>query len=106
MDVRDTVVPITPDEARASRLTTIPSAVIACFNAEIASNLRGKRATVSQPKIVSAICTAMPGASRSAIFDNGWLDVDPLYERAGWKVIYNKPGYNENYDASWVFEAP
>jgi hypothetical protein len=44
--------------------------------------------------------------SRQVIFANHWLDIEPIYEEAGWKVVYDKPGYNEDYKASFRFTPP
>ena len=45
------------------------------------------------------------GLKRQDIFDNHWLDVEDLYRKNGWKVDYDKPGYNESYNAYFVFSA-
>lgn len=31
--------------------------------------------------------------------------LDAVYEKAGWKVSYDKPGYNESYDPYFKFTA-
>jgi hypothetical protein len=43
------------------------------------------------------------GLKRNEIFKNHWLDVEEIYEEAGWQVAYDKPGYNETYEASFEF---
>ena len=40
---------------------------------------------------------------RKEIYDKNWLDVEDVYESAGWKVEYDKPGYNENYEPTFTF---
>lgn len=40
---------------------------------------------------------------RQEIFDNCWLDVEDIFEEVGWKVVYDKPGYNESYPANFEF---
>lgn len=42
--------------------------------------------------------------SRQEVFDNGWLDFEDIYREVGWKVTYDKPGYNENYKPYFIFE--
>jgi len=49
-------------------------------------------------KKVIAACVA-----EANIFDNHWLDVEPIFEDCGWKVEYDKPGFNENYPATFKF---
>ena len=41
--------------------------------------------------------------TRATIFDNNWLDIEPTYRKAGWKVIYDGPAYCENYPATFTF---
>ena len=42
--------------------------------------------------------------SKDMIFENHWLDFEPIFRKAGWKVSYDKPGYGENYKALFIFE--
>ena len=39
---------------------------------------------------------------------NSWVqgvwDFEPIYEKAGWKVSYDGPGYNESYDGYYIFK--
>jgi hypothetical protein len=46
---------------------------------------------------------AAKGLNRNEIFKKGWLDVEEIYGKAGWKVEYDKPGYNEDYAAHFIF---
>ena len=39
--------------------------------------------------------------SRRGIFDLGYLDIEDLYTK--WNVEYDKPGYNESYQAYFIF---
>lgn len=103
--------PITPQEAKSKKSATIPSEVVNAFNQLITERLRGKSATFTQNEVVYKILENMDVA-RNDIFDNGWLDIEPLFEKAGWKVEYDKPGFNvikkpkrnETYDAKFIFE--
>lgn len=36
-------------------------------------------------------------------FRPGELDIEPVFERAGWSVKFDRPGFNEFYDAYFVF---
>jgi hypothetical protein len=47
----------------------------------------------------------MPDVERGEIFHRGWLDVEDAYRAEGWTVVYDKPGYNESYAASFTFSA-
>lgn len=40
---------------------------------------------------------------RGMLFDKHYLDIEPIYEEAGWEVEYDKPAYCETYDANFTF---
>lgn len=91
--------PITPDEAGTAKV--IPDEVITAFNETIALHFDGRASNFTTIEIVSAI--VKKGISRKVIFDNHYLDVEPIFEAVGWKVVYDKPGYNESYEANFTF---
>jgi hypothetical protein len=35
-----------------------------------------------------------------------WLDIEDIFEKAGWIVQYDSPGYNESYDGFFIFNFP
>ncbi len=45
-----------------------------------------------------------PLDARAVVFAKGWLEVEDIYRKAGWKVKYDKPAYSENYPATFKFE--
>lgn len=71
----------------------------------------GKEAVILQDEIIERIRwggpidgnTKEPVITRQDIFDKGWLNFEYAYEAVGWKVEYDKPGYNEDYPASFTF---
>ncbi len=99
--------PVTPQEALKLKESKIPDYVFAAFNELISENIVHGRAKVNQPKVVERIIREAKELGidllRSDIYSNGWLDVEDVYRKAGWKVEYDKPGYNESYDAYFVF---
>ena len=42
--------------------------------------------------------------TRSMIFEKHWLDFEDIYRKAGWFVNFDKPAYNETYDAFFEFK--
>jgi hypothetical protein len=99
--------PITPGEASKRKLKDIPDFVIEAFNDLIVRKFSGSQATVKQDEVVELIMEkakeAKVDVTRDQLFENHWLDVEPYFMRAGWKVDFDKPGYNESYDAYFVF---
>lgn len=92
--------PIKPNEIIANR--NIPCKVFDVFNELIAKNYDHGQATVFQEDVVRLIKFKLKCTSKE-IFDNGWLNIEDFYAKAGWTVIYDKPGYNEDYKANFVF---
>jgi hypothetical protein len=96
--------PIKPSEVANIRNANIPEFVFSAFNELIAKNFSGKQALVMQNSAISLIIALSPEPiSREKIFAERWLDVENAYEQAGWKVVYDKPAYNESYEANFTF---
>lgn len=93
--------PITPKKARKSKIKVIPSFVIICINVMITKNYKNGYSKFRQDDLVSLIEETIPEGTK---FDRSWLDFEPIYENVGWKVTYDKPGYNESYPATFEFE--
>lgn len=96
--------PMSPAEAMELQVQQIPDEVFIAFNALIAQDLSNGRATVKQNDVVARL--EGQGMNRREIYDRHWLDVEDSYRALGWKVLYDKPGYNETYDAFFEFHAP
>jgi hypothetical protein len=97
------VKPISPHEVLPRRLELIPPIVFEIFNELITKNFDGRRASVAQCDVVERLIAQ--GHERSAIYENRWLDIETYYKKAGWRVHYDKPAYNESYAPFFVFEA-
>lgn len=96
-----TVEALAPHEVASALKASMPDAVLESFNALIAENFNGSSATVYQKDVVSRL--EQLGHSRAKVFDKGWLNVEDIYRARGWKVVYDKPGYCESYDAHFTF---
>jgi len=95
--------PISPDNIVELKLNTIPDVVIESFNVMIPRKWNGYSSTITQDEIIDEI-QKKSNYSRSEIFKNKWLDVEDIYRAEGWVVIYDKPGYNETYPATFEFK--
>lgn len=94
--------PIRPGEVALLSQQVIPPEVFDAFNELIAKGWDGVSATVVQGDAVVLACKNL-GIVREA-FDSKWLNVESAYARHGWKVVYDKPGYNESYPATFTFK--
>jgi len=94
--------PLSPASVEKAKAREIPSVVIEIFDGLITENWSDGEAVVGQNEAVKRIAERLK-ISRQAVFDRGLLDVMSVYERAGWKVAYDKPGFNETYEATFTF---
>lgn len=95
------VSPIRPENIVVEKGKIIPDKVIDIFNKLIAQNWNGRSAIVQQKSIVAALVEQ--GFDRGEIYSKQWLDVEDIFRAVGWTVAYDKPGYNESYEASFKF---
>lgn len=94
------VKPITPKEVAKLQAEILPDVVIDVVNRLIAENMDGLQAVVLQKDIVDRV------KDQHGTFSQKWLNFEPLFRRAGWKVTYAKPAYNETYEPTFTFTAP
>lgn len=95
--------PISPNQIEVFNL--IPDNVIFAFNELISKNFDGTTSKVNQSDVLDKIQYLM-NCERKTIFENNWINIDNMYKKAGWNVTYNKPSYDENFEAHWIFRKP
>lgn len=98
------VKPISPKDIIENLDKTIPSVVIQSVNNLLSKKYRGTEAIILQDEIISEIISLDNSFTSRQIFDNKMLDFEDLYCKNGWSVRYDKPGYNENYKARFIFK--
>jgi hypothetical protein len=95
--------PISPDQVCAAKEKLLPPEVIEAFNELIAKRWNGSASTFSQNSVINLISTKLDLENREIIFKEHLLDVEDIYRAKGWRVTYDKPGYNETYPATFTF---
>ena len=95
------VAPITPQEVAELKVSLIPDEIIAVINKVIAKNFDGSRSRFKQEELLEAI-TSSTSYARHQVFTNKWLDFEDIYRKHGWDVSYDKPAFNETYDATFT----
>lgn len=97
--------PITPQEAKEQLIKAYPDYVIEGINNAINNNYFGQSSfTIKQDDIIKEILNVAPdNVTRGMIFDKHWLDFEEIYTKFGWSIKYDKPAYNESYDAFFEF---
>jgi hypothetical protein len=99
------VKPIAPSEVSAAQVALFPDFVMETWNTAIAKNWSGNQSHILQDDIIHELIAASPGLiDRGDVFARHWLDIEDLYRAEGWAVEYDKPAYNESYDACFVFK--
>jgi hypothetical protein len=99
------VKPLSPDEAADKAQSEMPDFVIEAVNNLLQKELHQGYATLRQEDVMKEIMRLAPeGTKRQDVFDNKWLDFEPIFEKAGWSVEYDKPGYNESYEPTFDFK--
>jgi hypothetical protein len=104
---------ITPKELEVKPIT-FPDYVVNAFNKLIAekyekARLSGSKITftIKQSEAIDEIMTQArllkwKGVTKDKIFREHYLDVEKFYEQSGWKMVFDKPGWDENYEAYWT----
>lgn len=105
--------PIRPEQVPQIRRARLLDEVVAAFNELIARNIHRRQVTILQKEVVALIISKLQqrpdwsGKSAAQIeaelFRSNMLDVEDTFREAGWQVVYDKPGYNESYDAFFTF---
>ena len=95
--------PIKPNEVQDEKNAKIPDAVIACVNEMIVENWHEHKARIGQDALLKRVLSRDADITKEEIFANHWFDFEPLFRKVGWDVVYDKPAYNESYEASFTF---
>lgn len=95
--------PITPNEVIEHKSTIIPDFIIEIFNDLIAKNFSNGSSKIYLEEVNKELYSRKKFSSDKA-FKEKWFDVEDIYREAGWKVNYDQPGYNENYEAFYTFK--
>lgn len=98
------ITPIKPSEVFEAKRISFPDFVLIAFNSLITEHWDGYRSVIRQKAVVARIIEESRGTTNpNQIFEKKWLDVEDIYRKEGWEVEHDKPGYNENYEAFFVF---
>ena len=102
--LKEPVQPITKQKAQEQKASRIfPDFVIQAFNECIAESQVKNSGVVMQKDVLKRIMKLGNIRKSQKVFDEHWLDVEDHYRKAGWKVSFDQPGYNESYEASYTF---
>lgn len=95
---------LSPNEILDHRITVFPPEMIKAVNNLLMKEFNGSSATILSKDIVAEFMKLTNGEyAQSEIFKNKWLDFETIFQKSGWKVDYDGPGYNESYAAKFNF---
>ena len=95
--------PIKPNSVQTAKSASIPEEVYTVFNDLIVENWDGRQAKVLQTDAATRVARALD-IPRDKVFERRLLDVEAAYQKEGWVVSFDKPAYNESYEAFFVFK--
>lgn len=106
---------IKPNEVLAKVAHAIPDYVIEVFNDLIKKSFNGYSATVkledAKVAVTQAIVRNNPeiphmdhSLARQFMEERRYMDVEPVFRDAGWKVEFNKKCIGDNFDSHFVFK--
>lgn len=97
---------ISPKEAMEKFEKEIPKKVFDCWNQLIISNLKINHnlasSTFKLNDLIQLLCKVME-TNQNEIENKGWLDLEHIFISRGWKVVFDKSPYNENYSSCYKF---
>lgn len=99
------VEPIKPKDIMDNLDDIIHPAIIKAVNYILREQYRGSAVTIKQKDITSKAMEFCPELTSKEIFEKKHMDFESIFEKAGWKVRYDKPGYNESYEPYFEFSA-
>ena len=93
--------PFSPAEAKAAQVSNLPDDVINVVNTLLSKRASGRTIVIKQEEVVDQLKKA--GYTSEQIQEAHLLDFEAAFTQAGWKVIYDRPAYNESGYACWRF---
>ena len=99
------VKPISPKDVTDNLDKIIPESIIEAVNNLIKKEFRGNEVTILQTDIIKEARRIDKDLTEKKIFDNKWIDFEPIFRKAGWIVEYNSPGYCESYPETFTFRS-
>jgi len=96
--------PLRPQDIGPIAAARIPDFVIEAVNELLVKHSASPTITLLLHEVTDAAMARAPiDVTRDQLFDEHWLDFEPIYRDAGWRVTFDKPAYNETYESRFVF---
>ena len=99
----ENIKPVRPEDVFKQEEHTIHPSMIRAINLFL-TRFDGNQTTITVEELVEQFLKFEPSWTRDMIWDKKQLGFEGLYKASGWDVVYEKPGYNENYTPFFVFK--
>jgi len=97
------VEPISPSQVDKTR--ALPPEVFEVFNHLIECNWDGRESRF-EARTAAVFVAEKLNTTIEDVYARRLLDVEPAYRAKGWRVEFDKPGFNESYAATFLFAKP
>jgi hypothetical protein len=94
--------PIKPNEITENLDKIIPPYIFDVVNQLLMERYRGGSAKFKLKELKALLKDK--GHNTDEAVKKGHLDFEGAYRNMGWKVVYDSPGFRENYDANFTFK--
>lgn len=94
--------PLSPKDVETAKASRMSPKMIEAANELISESWDGYEATFTLNELISRARKKL-GMPAHEDFPHGALDIEPVFRKAGWYVEFDKPGYNETYNAFFTF---
>ena len=95
--------PMKPSEVRAWKTEGIPEPVFEVSNRLIAEAWDGRMAIFAKTLAATLVAKSL-SITEQEVYNRHLLNVEESYRAEGWDVEYDRPAYNETYDATFTFK--
>ena len=99
-----TIKPLSPLEVKQKAIESIPSEMVQAVNELLIENASRSSITLKQKDIEARFNKLSNGKYNHVdIYDKGWMDIEPIFRNAGWKVRYESPDRDQSFDEFFTF---
>lgn len=92
--------PLTPSQVietvRKNKLNNIPDDIVEVYNELIVKYWDGTGATIPKQEVISEIMKKYKLETSQTIFDEGWLNIELLFQPYGWNIKSHNGVYHDS----------
>ena len=97
------VTPLSPKDLKDSVDKAIPSFVITAVNKLLKKDFRNSEVIIKKKDLIIEI-KKIKEVTNEELYDNKWLDFEPIFRKNGWNVAFESPDRDESFDDYFKFK--